>query len=250
MDEPKGSKKLANQRIDYVTAAAKAALGAIPFAGSLLVELASMTIPNQRLDRIVQFAEILEDRLSAIEDYVRTQLADENFTDLLEEGLRQAARSLSYERKEYIANLITNSISQPDIEYFESKHLMRMLEELNDIEIIWLRFYLHPGMGADEEYRQKHATIIAPVHAALGGQPNIYEKAALQDSYKEHLSQLGLLRPRYQVDMKTKLPEYEQTSGRQKISYYEITTLGRLLLRQIGLTSPDITKGAKAANDK
>ena len=57
----------------------------------------------------------------------------------------------------------------------------------------------------------------------------------LQKSYKEHLEQLRLLRERYHVDPKTKRPRYE-SSGKIKISGYEITQLGRLLLRQVGLS--------------
>ncbi len=39
------------QKMDYVASAAKAALGVVPFAGSLLVELAGTVIPNQRINR-------------------------------------------------------------------------------------------------------------------------------------------------------------------------------------------------------
>lgn len=40
MGEEQESNQLASQPIDYVTAAARAVLGMVPFAGSLLVELA------------------------------------------------------------------------------------------------------------------------------------------------------------------------------------------------------------------
>ncbi len=108
------------QSNDYVVSALKAALGAVPFAGSLLSELAGYVIPNQRTDRIVRFIEILEKRLANFErEYVHLQLKNENFTDLFEESVRQAAHSLSDERREYLANLIANSLLQQDIEYIE-----------------------------------------------------------------------------------------------------------------------------------
>ena len=44
------------QKLDYVASAAKAALSAVPFAGSLFAELAGTVIPNQRIDRIIKFA--------------------------------------------------------------------------------------------------------------------------------------------------------------------------------------------------
>ncbi len=230
--------ELSNKPIDYVTSVIKGTLGAVPFAGSLLAELAGTVIPKQRLDRIVKFAEILEGKLSTLEqEFIRSQLTNENFSDLLEEGARQAARSLGNERREYIASLITNSLSQEDIEYIESKHLLRILGELNDIEVIWLRYYLEPYLSGDEEFRDKHKSILAPIMASFSDPPSVGEKEALQGSYKEHLSQLGLLQPQHEMDSETHSPEFDRISGSLKIRGYEITRLGRLLLKQISLSN-------------
>lgn len=203
-------------KTDYVASAAKAALGAVPFAGSLLVELAGTVIPNQRIDRIVKFAKILGQRLDRVEqDFVKSQLQNEAFTDLVEEGLRQASRSLSDERREYIASLISNSLSSEDMQYQESKHLLNVLGELGDIEIIWLRFYLVPTMGGDKEFRDKHKEILQPVSRTMSASQAVRDKGTLQDSYKGHLAQLGLLN--------------------RENNNYKITSLGRFLLREIGL---------------
>ncbi len=223
--------------VDYVTSAAKSILGVVPFAGSLLTELAGTLIPNQRIDRLTKFAEALEVKLLKMEEeYVCGQLGDEYFTDLLEEGLRQAARSVSDERREYIASVIANSLSSEDIEYIESNHLLKILGEVNDLEIIWLRSYLVRTMGGDGDYREKHQDVLKPIAAVMGSEQGVLDKKALQDSYKEHLSRLGLLKPSYRIDSKTRLPEYD-SSGRMKVSGYELTSLGRLLLRHTGITA-------------
>ena len=235
MTEQVKSTDLAPKTVDYVVSAAKAALGVVPFVGSLLTELAGTLIPNQRIDRLTKFAETLGVKLESIEqDFVRTQLHNENFTDLVEEGLRQAARSLTDERREYIASIIASSLSSEDIEYLESKHLLRILGEINDVEVIWLRSYLNPIMGGDREYREKHQDILKPVRAHLGATQAIHDKNTFQEDYKEHLSRLGLLSPKYQTDLKTHLPEFDSSSGRMKIRSYELTSLGRLLLRHLG----------------
>ena len=214
------SSELDNKPIDYITSAVKGTLGIVPFAGSLLAELAGTVIPNQRLDRIAKFVIILENKLSNLEQgFIRSQLTNENFSDLLEEGARQTARSLSDERREYIASLIANSLSDEDIEYIESKHLLRILSDLNDIEVVWLRFYLEPTLSGDEEFRDEHENILMPIMATFSDPPSVLDKQALQESYKQHLSQLGLLRPQH--------------------NDYEITPLGRLLLRQISLSNPE-----------
>jgi transcriptional regulator NrdR family protein len=237
MNEEKTSHALAPQTADYVASAAKAALGVVPFAGSLLAEIAGTVIPNQRIERIVQFAQELESRLSGIEQqFVRSQLANENFTDLMEEGLRQAARSVSQERRAHIAALISNSLSSQEISYVESKHLLRILGELNDIEIIRLGSHLYETFSSGDEYWEKHKGILEPVAAHMGSPQEELDKETLQESYDAHLTQLGLLKPRYAIDSGTKQPEFDSHTGAQKIRGHELTALGRLLLRQVEIS--------------
>lgn len=219
------------QTADYIASALKAALGAVPYAGSLLIELVGTVIPNQRIDRLVKFAKSFNNRLSKLEqEFVQSQLKEQSFSDLLEEGLRQAARSLSNERREYIASLITNSLASKDITYQESKHLLRILDELNDIEIIWLRFYLVPTISGDKEFREKHKEVLQPVSRTVSAPQPVHDKGTLQDSYKEHLAQLGLLEKIYGSKL-------DSRTGGMKLKNYQITSLGKLLLREIGFTS-------------
>jgi hypothetical protein len=236
MNNESNSNDLDIKTADYVASAARASLGAVPFAGSLLIELADHIIPNQRIERIIDFAEKLDNRLSDLEeDFIRSQMEDESFNDLLEEGIRQVARSISEERREYIASLITNSLSEEEVSYVESKHLLNLLGELNDIEIIWLRFYLVPTMGGDEEFRERHRNILNIQRATLNSPPEEVDQEAIQDSYKEHLERLGLIIPRYRTDRDTNLPEFD-SNGSPQISGYSITRLGDLLLRMIDLS--------------
>src|SRR2546426_825239 len=184
MSTPSGNEKveLQNQSADYVASAAKSVLGAVPFAGSLLVEIAGTVIPNQRVDRIAKYAAALDAKLAALDqDFVRAKLTDENFTDLMEEGLRQAARSLSDERREYIASVVSNGLSSEEIEFAESKHLLKILGEINDVEVIWLRFYLVSTIGGDKDYREKHAAVLKPAIAYIGAPQEDLDKSALQE---------------------------------------------------------------------
>src|SRR5581483_8795998 len=224
---------LSVKKADYVVSAAKAVLGAVPFAGSLLAEIAGTVIPNQRIDRIGKFAAELQKRIEHLEQStVRAQITDENFTDLVEEGLRQAARSTTDDRREHIAKLIANSLSSEDVSFIESKHLLQVLGEINDIEVIWLNFYLNARIGGDDEFRSKHEHILAPISAHMGSPQAELDKRTLQDSYKDHLVRLGLLRERFKVDSKTKMPEFDTSTGAPKRQGYDLTPFGRLLLRQ------------------
>ena len=219
-----------NNSADYVASLAKSALGVIPFAGSLLVEIAGNIIPNQRIDRIAKYAEALNTRLSSLKEaVVKANISNDNFTDLIEESMRQAVKALTEERRDYIASLVANSISSEDIEFFESKHLLSILGELNDVEIIWLRLYLNPEMNGDTNFRQKHQEILKPIPAYIGSGQTVLDKSTLQNSYKEHLSSLGLLEKEFDMD----------TSGqgvKLKTKRFKITSLGRLLLRELGFS--------------
>lgn len=226
---------LKSNATDYAVSGVKAALGAIPFAGSLLSEIAGNVIPQQRIDRIADFAARLEIRISHLEESaVRSEINDEEFTDLVEESLRQAARSTSVQRREYLASLVANSLSKEAVEHSESRHLMNVLGELSDIEIIWLRFYLDATFGIDTDFREKHDHILAPVPAHLGSSQEDRDKSAFQKSYKDHLERLGLISGKVKTD-KTKSPEFDASKGEFKRHSYQTTPLGRLLLRSIGL---------------
>lgn len=238
MEEETTPESLKLNRSDYVTSAAKSALGAVPFAGSLLAEIAGTVIPNQRIERIVRFAADLQSRIAYLEqERIRAHLTDENFTDLVEEALRQAARSTTDERRQNIASVVSTSLTATDVSFIESKHLLRILGEINDLEVIWLRSYLNPTMGGDKEFRNKHQELLAPRIATMGSSQPEIDDETIQRSYKEHLEQLGLLHARHRIDRKTGLPEFDR-DGRLKVQGHELSRLGRLLLRHLGFEDP------------
>lgn len=143
--------------------------------------------------------------------------------------MRQAVKALTEERRDYIASLVTNSILSEDVEFFESKHMLNILGELNDIEIIWLRSYLNPVMNGDTDFRQNHQEILKSIPAYIGSEQAVLDKSTLQNSYKEHLTSLGLLEKEFDMD----------TSGqgvKLKTKRFKITSLGRLLLRELGFS--------------
>src|SRR2546425_49823 len=89
---------------DYLAALARSVAAIAPVIGGAIGELITHGIPNQRIDRVIKFVEVLDKKVTHLdEQVVQTQLTNENFTDVLEEGLAQAARSLTDERRDYIA---------------------------------------------------------------------------------------------------------------------------------------------------
>jgi len=224
------------QKSDFLTQLTKAGLGAVPFVGSLLSEVASSIIPNQRFDRVVAFAKKLEDKLEKLnKDFIHSQLADEAFVDVLEEGVMQAAKSVSDERREYIASIIANGLSEKEVEFSETRRFLKLLSELNDVEVIILRSYLVRTIGGDEVFREKHKHIIRRKPATMGSSELEKDKETILNNYKEHLVSLDLLEKEYGSDMRTNLPEFDDFTHGLKVRGYRLTLMGRLFLKQIGL---------------
>lgn len=223
-------------KTDLLVSAAKSIVGIAPFAGPLLVELVGTFIPNQRIDRLTKYVNELDKRLSNFEKEILTEeMRKDDCIDLFEEGFRQATRALSDDRRRYIASVLGNGLSNENVSYIETKHLLQLLESLNDAEVIWLRFYLNPEIAGDNDFREKHKNILETVTAVIGSSQDEIDKEALQSSYTDHLERLGLIRPHYRIDRKTGMPEFDSFSGKQKVSYHDTTILGDLLLRFIGL---------------
>jgi len=222
-----------NNRTDIAVATIKSIAGSIPFVGSLIQEMVDVIIPNQRIDRLSKYVLELEQKLTKFEqEKIEEKLKDEYFVDLMEESLIQASKALSDERLDYISSIIENSLDKEHILDIENKHLLTLLKEINDIEIIWLRYYLVPTIGGDTEFRNKHKDVLESIIPTLGSTQEERDKAAIQKSYKEHLSILGLLEKKISIKIGGSTNELE-TKG------YEITPLGKLLLKQIGFKNDE-----------
>lgn len=202
----------------------KSTLGAIPLGGPFLSELIGSIIPNQRMDRVVNYIKVLDKKISLLpEEIIEKLKSSQTIIDLIEESFIQASRAITDERREYISNIVIQGIREEDIKAEESKYFMRLLSEISDVEIIWLRFYYNPLINSDDDFRSKHENILYPVYAPLSSDDNTFLKKSLQDSYQEHLLKLGLL---MQIEW-----------GSRKEIKYGITSLGGFLLKNIGLVS-------------
>ena len=109
------------------------------------------------------------------------------------------------------------------------------MSELNDEEIIWLRFYLHPTLDGDEEFRSKHQSVLNLARNYIGAPEEQIDKSAIQNSYKDHLERLGLIKTKLDIDRNTNMPIYDKLSGKPRGSKF-ITHLGKMLLNEIGFS--------------
>lgn len=217
---------------DIAMSLTKGAVGAVPFAGSILGEIIGTFLPEQRIQRLETYVRYLSQRIDAL-GVPNDALKTEEAIDLFEDGAFQSARALSAERQEQIASLVSSGLLGDHKERIEAKRLLQLLRQIDDDQIVILASYLHKNQN--DEFRAKHAAVLDPVPAHLGSDQEELDSETGFRLARQQLATLGLLRPRFKAPRKNELPEFDTKTGMIKQAGYELTPLGRMLLTRIGL---------------
>ncbi|MBC8032298.1 MAG: hypothetical protein H7Z16_19600 [Pyrinomonadaceae bacterium] len=202
---------------DYSSALVRGIVGMAPVVGPILAEVITSGIPNQKLDRVITFIKIFEDRIKYLEeDFLEGRIRGEEFGDLLEDALPQAARALSEERRVYIANLLKNSLTDEKLDHDGKKKLLSVLNALNDPEIILLYFYSIDGHGRERVFalQDRHPFIAKAISRGALSRSDVLGDVLL-NSYRTALLMHNLI-----VEREEPLSE-------------QITALGELLIKYI-----------------
>lgn len=223
------------EKSDLVAIFSKGIVGGIPFVGPLAAEIIGATIPNQRIDRIESLLRLLEDKISEQDrPKIEERIKSPESVDLVEDAFIQGSRALSEERKEYIAALLKNGLTDDQLEHVEYKKLLSLLGELNDIEVLLLKS--HSLSRRDEEYetfKETHKDALMPRPVHLQSTQEELDKNAIFQTHRLHLVNLGLLKMNFKKPRKGEVPELDEKTGMMKAQGYDITSLGRLLIRSI-----------------
>jgi len=179
--------KMSTKGTDIATIVGKGLLGAIPFVGPLVAEIVGAVIPNQRIDRIESLLKLLESKIpEADRAKVEQNIYSPESIDLIEDGFIQASRALSEERKEYIASLLKNSLTEDEVKHIEYKRLLSMLGELNDLEVLILKSQtMHRGQPEHQEFWEVHEGALTPPMAHLGSSQEEVDKHTI---YQTHIA--------------------------------------------------------------
>ena len=224
---------------DRIIAATKGAAGLIPYLGGPLGELINQTIPLQRQDRIVAYVRALEKRLQTLESgFVRHALSQPEKIDFVEKGGYQAARATTMERIELITQAVFNGIAAPDAEAIRRKRLLDLLGELDEDEVAILKAHERSYEHEDDSEWDK---INRPPVDYMGAGRETHELNELYELGQERLLRLGLLEQRFPVVKRGELPEFDKEAGRFR-GDPQISYLGRMLMREIGLSSAESDK--------
>lgn len=208
--------KIETNRSDYAAALVRGIIGAAPVVGPMVAEALAAGIPNQKLERVISFTKLLEDKLNYLEEEVlKEKFKTEEFGDLLEDALLQASGALSPERREYIANLLTNSLTDADLDHIGEKKLLSLLNDVNDAEMLLLKFYSLPDGPERESMIAKYA-FIKPNLEKQSEEKREGKESILFSAYWGHLVMTSLIYGNQGSDEKP-------------------TKLGLILLKYVGL---------------
>jgi len=206
---------------DRLVSVAQGVSGACPLIGPIISEAIGQLIPNQRLDRVVSFLKTLEEDFAQVQsrlDWIERNSATPEGLDILEEGMLQAARSVSKDRQKWLAAIVGSSLSSESLKYNESRKLLNLYRELADPELIWLIYISGPqaySSSYHKELSDQYRDILNPASRGYGMSQEEADRSALQDGYKNTLLRLGL------------------ATLKQNGQALEISPLGRLLVRYI-----------------
>jgi hypothetical protein len=190
---------LSTTSADVVAAAARGVSGAIPWAGGAVGEILSSFIPNQKLERVARFAELLAAQVDAVEAkqaLFEARIKTAEGSDLLEEGIVQASRAVSRDRQQRIAAILAAGLTADELRYDRTRKLLTILESLTDSEILLLLFYSRtPTIGSPwhKELMNQHPELLRPASRENGAPASERERGAIRDSYERTLLANGLL---------------------------------------------------------
>lgn len=224
---------------DHVAAALRMGAGAVPFAGAAFNELITLVIPGVRQSRVEAYLRYLKSKVNELsEEQLRMKLSSELAIDVVEEGAFQAVRALSDERRDQITHAVAFGLRGDQQELLEAKRMLQLLRELDEAQVILLASKLMKNYN-DDSFRSTHANVLKPVLAHLQSTRDEIDRSIVQSIGEQKLLTLGLIRRRFSKPKKGEFPEFDEKTGMVKATGIDITPLGKLLLRRIGLAEED-----------
>ncbi|TXR53973.1 hypothetical protein [Reinekea thalattae] len=232
------SDKLKTNKLDIGLAVSRSVVGAIPVAGTVLNELLSMTIPNQRLDRVTDFIRQLEQRIENSE--LETLKNNQYFIDLLEDSIQQSIKSLTNKRNEYLVTFLSLNKDIDQSDFSVKKKLLNTLEALTDKDIEILMSFRDIGYHGTRNDNYIRQETIGTVRNYTDRERYKYELG--QATWSAHINALEsykLIFPVHKLqpeDDPDIIQDYiDPETGLAEIDQYKISELGKVLLIAIGL---------------
>ncbi|HEY8562780.1 MAG TPA: hypothetical protein VIL74_20550 [Pyrinomonadaceae bacterium] len=164
----------------------------IPFGGAF-AEVITALIPHQKIDRVIRLVEKLNYKFEHEPRKINAEeLKTPEFRDLFEDGFIAATRALSEDRLEFIATLLTKSLTVEEIKHDEKKKLLGILNALTDSEVVWLKSF---NLDYDEQdkFYERHKEIFDFEPGVMGMSEMEMSRETIATEYRRTLQNLNLI---------------------------------------------------------
>lgn len=128
------------------------------FMASYLGDMIINVIPNQRLDRVVNFVQMQSEKLDALDDNLKGKIQktmlDPETVPFVEKVLKMVVESETEQKRKYLASVLNNGLLT-DLASSHRSYLLQIIDELGDLEI--LRLYAATLEDKDyDDFWDKH----------------------------------------------------------------------------------------------
>jgi hypothetical protein len=209
---------------DLAAVVSKVCVGYLPLVGPILSEVVGSCMQKQEMDRVFNYMEKLENRLSFLENKDHIPKLS-GFSDLIVQSCRQATESINEKRQEYIASIVSNGIAKDSQNLSKVMKMLETFKTLKDTELEILRLY---GEKSSDGSINQSIAALDGIQRDLQQKDNEYEfshENSIYHKYIDHLTQLNLL----QYNENPVKESYGQLN-----KYYAITLTGENLLAYMG----------------
>ena len=217
---------------DRTAAVIRSVISNIPIVGQALAEVITELVPNQRVERVEKYLLYLSEEIDSlkVENVDAVMKRPEN-VDLIEDGVYQAIRALSDERKRYLARAVAQGIGAEATDKLNEKRVLALIGDLDDSDLLLLDAFASGNKGREkfEKLRPEQPTINSRT-------PGAAERWGLYQASIARMERLSLLQKQVRLDTVTKLPEFDNFTGEAKGNHV-VTSLGRLVLSRTGLAA-------------
>jgi hypothetical protein len=153
---------LSNKTSDYaamliknlVASGVPVVLPMFTFLAPYLGDLIANVIPQQRIDRVVNFVKLQSEKLEKLDknlqDKIKETMLDPETVPFMEKLLKMVVESETEQKRKYLASVLKNGLSV-EIDVAHRASLLKIIEQLEDLDI--LRLY---GASLDEYDQEKY----------------------------------------------------------------------------------------------
>ena len=226
-----GEKDLKTNLTDIIVSGISSVVGVVPLAGGFLSEFVQGVIPHQREDRIVNFIIELSDRLEKMEMSIynlKSIFSNYKYGAFTYKCLNYVVNEVYDEKIAYYKELCVNGLTNEEKELCRTERILKIFSEMDYYEILYLKIYHYAKWGS---YKKLNKTMkeLGEISVMPNYMIDMTNKECESETYKQitlnNLEKNGLL--------KIKVRNIKSNGNPQ--NNYEITLLGELILKKIGV---------------